>query len=312
MTKLNLVDGRKIFDSNVVAGYSHYQVPVSIVLRDRVRVYYAARNKFNCSETFFVDFDLGLSEVVGHANKPVLELGVKGSFDENGIMPDCAISKGEEIWLYYSGWSAHPLYPHANKIGLAVSTDGGVTFSKIGSGPVMGLETHDPFSVSSGFVTETSAGFKMYYSSGIKWEKSEGIWNVNHDIKVASSRDGIYWDRDFKTLIPLAPNESHARPVIWTQGEKQYLFFCSRQLSSFRDGPGSYGIRFVSRGVEETTWGAPEDPNWTCQLNSKHDCWDSKMRAYPYPLVTPEQNFLLFNGNSFGVTGFGVAEIMTE
>ena len=90
---------------------SHAQVPTALVLKDRIRVYFATRPKADLSLTTFVDLSLDLEEQLYLHPEPILELGHKGSFDENGIMPDCVIEHNGLVYLYYSGWQDSKEFP---------------------------------------------------------------------------------------------------------------------------------------------------------------------------------------------------------
>ena len=52
--------------------------------------------------------------------------------------------------------------------------------------------------------------------------------------------------------------------------------------------------------------------NWNrldhlCSINSAPDGWDSEMLAYPHVFKHGEALYMLYNGNGYGKTGFGIA-----
>src|SRR5215831_12630042 len=116
---------------------THAQVPTPLVCDNVIRVYFSSRPEHTISLTSFVDLDINdPTKIVRVNEKPILELGKPGTFDEHGIMPSCAVRDGEKVFLYYSGWSRAGSVPYTNSTGLAVSSDGGETFEKISEGPI--------------------------------------------------------------------------------------------------------------------------------------------------------------------------------
>src|SRR5262245_30619464 len=101
---------------------SHAQVPTALVLEDRIRVYVASRPKAGLSLTGYVDLDVDAPDrIIGISEKPVLQVGSPGSFDEHGIMPSAVVREGPRVRLYYSGWSRLAgAAPYHNTTGLAV------------------------------------------------------------------------------------------------------------------------------------------------------------------------------------------------
>ena len=88
--------------------------------------------------------DLAASDplrVLGTAPEPLLPLGQRGTFDDNGMMPSCIVADGQLRYLYYIGWNPQVTVSYRVSIGLAVSEDGGHTYRRVfvrpspGSGP---------------------------------------------------------------------------------------------------------------------------------------------------------------------------------
>ena len=61
-------------------------------------------------------------------DRPVLDLGELGCFDDVGVMPSCIVNVDGAKLLYYAGWNTSTTVPYRISIGLAVSDDGGYTF----------------------------------------------------------------------------------------------------------------------------------------------------------------------------------------
>ena len=85
---------------------SHLQVPTVLVKDDRLRVYYAARDKNGTSYTSYIDLDINdFKNVLNVYGKAILDPGLPGTFDDEGIMPSEIVHYNDKLLLYYSGWN---------------------------------------------------------------------------------------------------------------------------------------------------------------------------------------------------------------
>jgi hypothetical protein len=285
---------------------SHAQVPTVLLLKDRVRVYFATRPKPGLSMTTFCDLDINdLNQVLYIHNKPVLDLGGPGTFDEYGIMPSSIIAKQECIFLYYSGWSRSVGVPYKNYTGLAISEDGGLTFRKAYKGPILDRTKFEIYSATSPEVY-FDGNWHMWYCSGTNWLKIEDKYEHTYDIKYAHSNNGIEWNRDCKISIK-QKNEFEAitKPSVIVLNKKYHMWYCFRGSIDFRSGPGAYRIGYaISDNLED--W---ERRDNEAGISRSDYGWDSEMIAYPAILKLGEDYYMFYNGNSFGKDGFGLAKL---
>ena len=111
---------------------SHAQVPVVDVLEDRLRVYYSSRNAQGKSSISFIEVEKSdPKNIVYEHSDVILDFGNLGAFDDSGTMPSSIVTVGNKKYLYYIGWTTRKSVPYQNAVGLAVSNDGGKTFSRI-------------------------------------------------------------------------------------------------------------------------------------------------------------------------------------
>ena len=291
-------------DKHDLGKRTYAQVPCAIKLKDRFRVFFAARRAQRSSEILFVDFSLDFQQILSVQNEPILKLGGNGAFDQNGTMPDDIVKIKEKFYLYYSGWGGSKQFPHTNEIGVAISEDNCKTFTKVAKNPIVSLNKGEPYSASSGSIIINNGIFEMYYSSGVEWVKNGCSLEHNHDIKMATSKDGLNWSRNYQRLIEQRPDESHARPVPIKVGGELGLIYCTRKKVNYRDGPGSYRLNYISR-KESGEW--IQRPEVTLPVSGEK--WDSLMQAYPYFIQDNEKGYILYNGNGFGQTGIGLLEM---
>jgi predicted GH43/DUF377 family glycosyl hydrolase len=284
---------------------THAQVPTPLVCDGFIRVYFSSRPEQRISQTTFVDLDINDPAKILYINPdPILELGKPGTFDEHGIMPSSAVRDGNKVFLYYSGWSRAASVPYTNTTGLAFSEDGGKTFKKVSEGPVLGKSLQDPYSATSPCVLKDGNNWDMWYCSGTGWFKINGKFEHIYDIKPASSSDGIHWAPLGKAVISQrTDDEAITRPSVLKREDGYHMWFCYRGSHNFRDGEEAYRIGYAYskdlqnwRRQDEKAGIAPSDTGW-----------DSKMVAYPAIVTVNDQTLMFYNGNSFGVNGFGYA-----
>jgi len=286
---------------------SHAQIPTVLVRKDALRIYFATRPQPNLSMTTFIDVDRqDPTQILYIHPKPILKLGVPGMFDEQGIMPSYVCEHQGQIWLYYGGWSRRTIVPYSNWIGLAVSQDGGTTFERVFPGPILDRTPMEVYSATASFILREKEQWHMWYASGEGWEKINDKYEEFYFIKYARSDDGINWIRENKKLLPSKGQfEPTHRPSVFFKNDRYHMYFCYRGISDFRDGRNSYKIGYAW-STDRKNWIRDDDQ---AGIDLSTDGWDSKMMAYPYIVNVHDRTFMFYNGNGFGQTGFGYAEL---
>src|SRR6266550_5907973 len=148
----------RIFDpcEHTTTGVGFAQSPQALVFDDFVSIYYSTREIDRAgkylSHVAFVDVDKSFRRIIGMSTGTVVELGARGCFDEHGIFPINVLRVGDLVYAYITGWNRKVSVPVDASIGLAISRDSGVTFEKIGDGPILTSSLHEPFLVGDGFV----------------------------------------------------------------------------------------------------------------------------------------------------------------
>lgn len=284
---------------------SHAQVPTPLVGDSHIRVYFAARPKQQTSLPGFVDLDIeDPTRVIGIGESPLLQLGKRGTFDEHGVMPSCAIANGDTVYLYYSGWARGVSVPYTNSTGLAVSDDGGTTFHRFADGPILGRSVVDPYSATSPCVLRVGSDWHMWYCSGTAWLEIDGKWEHTYDIKHAQSTNGIDWIPDPRSAVAQrTPLEAITRPYVLREGLRYHMWFCHRGSRGFRDGDGAYRIGYAYSD-DLTVWHRDDDQ---AGITVSREGWDATMVAYPAVVAARDRTLMFYNGNGFGANGFGCA-----
>jgi hypothetical protein len=298
----------------VGGGAGFAQSPQSVVLADRVRIYFSTRSRDEASGKFvshvaFADFSKDLSTVLGVNREPVLSPGGLGCFDEHGVFPFSPVPVGDEIWAYTTGWSRRVAVSVETAVGLVISRDGGRTFQRMGPGPVLGPSLQEPCLVGDAFVRRFGGRFHMWTMFGTGWKHYPGesapdrIYKIGH----AHSDDGVHWIKeDGRAIVTdrLGPDECQALPAVMPVGDRYLMVFCYREASGFRTDP-SRGYRLGQAWSDDLcTWiRSDEGPLFTREASG----WDSDMVCYPHLCDIEGRTVLLYNGNAFGRDGFGAA-----
>ena len=292
------------------------QSPQAIVLKDRVRIFFSTREKTGqkfISQIAFVDFDKKMQSIIGISEKPVIAQGELGCFDEHGIFPISPFVHDNKLYAYTCGWSRRKSVSVDTSIGLAISTDNGLSFQRLGNGPILSSSLNEPMLVGDGFVKHFEGPFHMWYIFGKHWlaptesEPPARVYKIAH----ATSDNGIEWKKeDGKCIISdkLGLEECQALPTVIKISDTYHMYFCYRQATDFRTNP-TRGYRLgYAYSSDLKSWVRTDDKSG---LESSTEDWDSDMECYPNLFQVDQQVYLLYNGNQFGKFGFGLAKLMS-
>lgn len=292
---------------------SHAMMPVVIELNDRLRIYYTTRHLDGKSRITFYDVDKANPNIILYVHdKPILELGNRGTFDDCGTVATFVIRNENKIYLYYNGYNVRNTVPWSNSIGLAISEDEGKNFSKMFTGPIMDrFKDDDFFTITPCIIKRGISDWHMWYTSGTGWLEIENRKEPVYDLKYATSENGVDWRREFKVAIPQSRfDECIARATILEIDNKLHMWFIYRGSNDFRDGKDSYRIGYAEGDINNPT-------NWVRKdgaagINLGPEDYDIKMQAYPFVIKLVEKTYLFYNGNAFGALGILFAELTKD
>ena len=293
------------------------QSPQALVFDDFVRIYFSTRavdtnGKF-LSHIAFVDMRKNLRDIIRVSDRTVIPLGKLGCFDEHGIFPMNVLRVGAAVYGYTCGWNRRVSVSVDTAIGLAISHDDGLTFHRIGDGPVLAQSLHEPCLVGDGFVQQVGGSFHMWYIFGTGWKRQtpDAAPDRTYKIGHATSPDGIRWQKEEARQIiadRLGPDESQALPTVVRVGSRLHMFFCYRQTFDFRSNRDR-GYHIGHAWSDDlVNWARDDD---TPRLNTPDGEWDSDMQCYPNAFECDGRVYMLYNGNEFGRHGFGLAVLET-
>lgn len=277
---------------------THAAVPFAEHLSaDLFRIYFTCRDQSSRSHTAYVDIDMRNPTVVLNTSaEPVLQPGLLGTFDDSGAM-GCWLTEREGVrYLYYQGWNLGVTVPFRNSIGVAVS-EGGGSFRRYAPGPIIDRSMFEPHFTATPCVIMDGEKWRMWYLSCTEWTIHEGVPLHHYHIKYAESANGIDWRREGHVAIDYADSDEYAisRPSVVKDADCWRMWYSSRG-SSYRIGyaQSQDGINWQRLdqhvGIEPSATG-----------------WDSEMIEYPFVFDHKGQRYMLYNGNGYGITGFGLA-----
>lgn len=297
--------------------FSHSQCTSTLVFDNFVRVYFSCRPPKDedgqaTSYTTFLDLDReDLTKIIRVSEKPVLPLGEVGTFDENAVYPTSVIRYGDTARLYYAGWSRCKSVPFNTSIGMAISHDDGETFNRIGSGPILSADINEPYVISGPKVRIFDGKWYLFYLAGTEWVDNGGKMEIIYKNKMATSTDGIKWDRENRNIIEdrLDKNECQAGPDVFYYDGKYHMYFAYRYGLEFRKIKGrGYKIGYAT-STDKYKWDRKDVEGG---IEYSDTGWDSQMHHYPHVFELDGNYYMLYNGNDFGRFGFGLAILENE
>lgn len=283
---------------------SHAAVPIPLRLdRHRWRIYFSTRDHRNRAHLGFIEVDLRRPTApLRIRERPALAPGGLGTFDEDGAMGSWIVHDDERLLLYYVGWNRGVTVPFRTSIGLAESHDGGESFTRLSTGPVLDRGIHDPCFATNPCLLIEQGQWRMWYSSGVAWEaRPDGPIHRYH-IKYAESADGLDWRRRGLVCIDFEGAEeiALARPCV-LRDQDRYRMWYSRRGASYRIG--------YAESTDGRSWRRLDHQ---AGIEVSDSGWDSEMIAYAHVFDAEGERYMLYNGNGYGATGIGLALLETD
>ena len=289
------------------------QAPSAVVFDDYIRVYFSCRPAPDSSGQYvsysaWVDLDRANPHtVIRVAKQPVLTLGARGTFDEFGTYPFSAIRHGDEIRGYYGGWTRCESVPFNVAIGMAISDDGGETFNRVASGPILSASVDEPFVLSGPKIRYFNGMWYLFYIAGTKWKMADGRPEPVYKIRAATSEDGVQWTKLGINLIEsrVEEDEAQASPDVFYKNGRFHMFFCYRYSVGYRGHERGYRIGYAS-SKDLVTWVRDDQ---RAGIDVSANGWDSEMISYPHVFEVDDKIYMAYLGNQVGRHGFGLSRL---
>ena len=278
---------------------SHAANPLPVKINEDIyRIYFSGRDIDNQSSVGAVDIDIVNRKIIKEYHQPFFEHGLESSFYSAGISIGNCYQVNDLTYMLFMGWQ-NPKGGHwRGDIGrLIVMPD--LSLELESETPFMGSDSVDPISLSYPWVAKNERGdYSMWYGSTTLW--NAGNNEMLHIINYASSSDGNNWNREGLAVpYELGKAQAFSRPTIVGNLEAGFEMWFS-----FRSGSGEkYRIGYALSQDGKKWELALDDVGIDVSL----DGWDSDMIEYPFVFDHKNQRYMLYNGNGYGKTGFGLA-----
>ena len=275
--------------------------------KNKIEVFLTGRDKYGISRIgrsileIHNETSLRLLEI---EENPILDIGPPGCFDENGVSYPWIVIHKDIEYLYYVGWVKGGRNRFQNFLGLATKSFEEKIFKRKYNVPILDRTQKEPYGTGSCCVINYKKKWLMLYTSFLPWAgKSKASYihpNIqpSYDIKLATSKDLINWERSYKNILDFKSGEFiHGKPVLYENSKDMFELYFSARGEAYRIAYASgSNINNMIRGEN-------------LKFNSKE--WISETQEYAFPIKINGHKFLFFNGNGYGKTGLGYSILKT-
>jgi len=277
--------------------------PTPILLDEEIiRVYVGFRDDEGVSRIGYVDVKAdNPSKVLAVSKEPVLDVGLPGAFDDNGVILGDVIEYKGQIRMYYVGFQLVKKAKFLAFTGLAISKDGGCTFKRVSNVPILDRADEGIYFRAIHSVMFKNDVWRVWYATGSRWEIIGDRPYPSYEIKYVESPDGMNFPKEGILVIPSNEKEYRiGRPRVYKFNRKYYMFYTK--------GVKNQGYFGYLPGYAESIDGI----HWTRKdseigITPSKTGWDSEMVCYPSLIQYEDKIYMFYNGNGMGKTGFGYA-----
>lgn len=283
--------------------YDTFMTPHAMLLNDEViRVYGGVRDKHGISRIIYLDVEAKKPEnIIQISDKPVLDIGEKGCFDDNGMILGDIVNVEGALYMYYVG------FQHVQKVkfyafsGLAISTDGGETFQRHSQVPVLDRTETGRFGRCIHTVLYEDNLFKCYYAVINGWKHINHIPYPVYNIWYTQSEDGIHFPAAEDDLCIDTRGQEYriGRPKVY-KTKHGYEMYYTRDLVT-KEYVAGYAC-----SEDGKAWTRKDEE---LKLVPSGSGFDSEMACYPVKLKCNYGTYLFYNGNGMGKEGFGYVRV---
>lgn len=277
---------------------SHSALPFAVWQGgDLFKIYFSTRDKKNRSHCAFIVINIFEPFKILEVSKtPVLSPGSDDCFDDCGVNVTSYCS--ENGLFYYLGWKLPKNVLFQNRIGVA-RIENGNGLVKLKRSPVLTDCSEEPYSFGYPFIKKIRDKYWMWYDTNFDWPVDDP-YNYRFHLRSAQSDDGINWKKNYVNVLELKQNErSLSRPCVIDDNGIFKMWY-----SINNNGKYQMGYAESQDGIK---W---ERLDHLVGISVSETGWDSDEVEYPYVFDHKNERFMLYNGNGYGRTGFGLARLV--
>ncbi len=288
--------------------FTHGFLACAIHIRDNeFLIAYTQRDKLSRSHIFLTRANVKDGSVVIESDSVLaLTPGEPSHFDCDGALGVCFVRHSNLLYLYYIGWQNLPDSKWTCETGRCLVDPEKLKLTREFSGPVLGRNKLNPLFASATAFYVSDNLWQTWYNSCIQWEKTDNGWKHYYGIHYASSTNGVDWTCEPGMCIPFADEYEYAfgRPCVIKKDDKFYMWYAHRATKTI----STYRIGFAT-SIDGRKWDRFDSLSG---IDVSSSGWDSEMICYPYVFEHKGLFYMLYNGNGYGKTGFGLAVLESE
>jgi len=266
---------------------------------ETIRVFAGFRDAEGVSRIGYVDvLAEDPSTIVRVGREPVLDIGRDGCFDDNGVILGDVVDAPGGLHMFYVGFQRVAKAKFLAFTGLAVSTDRGLSFSRVQDTPILDRAPGRSTIAAVHTASYDEGRWRLWYAAGDDWEHIGGVPFPRYHIRHVATDDLHAIPRvDDTCLVPRGTEYRIGRPRVYRDGGHYAMYFTRGNLT------GEYfpGMAESRDGIR---W---ERRDEAFGLALSDHGWDSQVICYPSLLTHRDKLLMFYNGNDMGVDGFGVA-----
>lgn len=265
-----------------------------------IRIYCGFRDTSGASRLGYIDVAAdNPANVLAVSETPLLDLGTPGTFDDNGLIMGDIVQTENDIRLYYVGFQLPQKAKFLAFSGLAISRDGGTTFTRHSQAPVMDRTGKAPYIRAIHTVLREGGVYRVWYSIGDGWEIIDGKPYPRYRICHTTSPDGLTFSGDDVVCLDVGPDEYRiGRPRV----EKTVGGYLMRATADTFD---KYYHTVLATSPDGIHW--TRQPDTDLHPSKDPTAFDSETAVYPVSLEAAGHRYLFYSGNGMGQTGVGYA-----
>jgi hypothetical protein len=274
--------------------------PTPILLDDdTIRVFVGFRDEQGVTRLGYVDVAAqDPAKVLAVSERPILDIGRGGTFDDNGVILGDVVRDGPNLRLYYVGFQLVAKAKFLAFSGLAMSSDGGETFVRQSQTPILDRADEALYIRAIHTAIREDDKWKIWYAAGSSWETIDGKPYPNYHIRYLESADGMAFSSEGKVCIATEGREYRiGRPRVYRTHLGYEMFYTKGTI----DGDYLPGYAHSRDGI---AWQRMDDQ---VGLGVSPQGWDSTALSYISVITWKDRTYAFFNGNDFGRDGFGYA-----
>ena len=299
-TKLGLVFDASKF-TNQTWFYSSGLTPQPYRLNEAViRVFAGFRDAEGVSRVGYVDLNSDdPSQILSVSEKPVLDIGHDGCFDDNGIILGDVVEGPQGLYLFYVGFQLVKKAKFLAFSGVALSEDGGESFQRMSESPILGRERLQSTIGAIHTVLFENGIWRIWFARGNSWEVIDGIHYPRYHNCYTETTDLFHFPKSSVMCIEAdLPEYRIGRPKVYRLADKSYVMYATKGTIY-----GEYTPSFF-RSADGIRW---ERDDCSLGISPSDSGWDSETLCYPALISQGNKTLMFYNGNRMGFNGFGAA-----